>query len=174
MDPYIGEIRIFAGTYAPEGWLFCQGQTLPVAQYQALYAVIGNTYGGDGKKTFALPDLRGRAPVSQGQGTGLSMYGLGKAGGASTVTLSVSQLPTHNHLAKGTTNLATTTTPANGIWARSGAGATGVSLYANDPKEPLNANALLPAGNSQPHNNLQPCLGINFIIAVDGEFPVRS
>ena len=170
MDPYIGEVRIFAGTYAPEGWLFCQGQMLPVAQYQALFAVISITYGGDGKKTFALPDLKGRAPISQGQGKGLSMYGLGKAGGESAVSLSVPQIPTHNHLAKGTNTPATNSSPANGVWARS----SGTNLYADNPKEPLNANALLSAGNSQPHNNMQPYLGINFIIAFEGEFPTRS
>ena len=170
MDPYIGEIRIFAGTYAPEGWLFCQGQTLPVAQYQALFAVIGITYGGDGRKTFALPDLKGRVPISQGQGKGLSPYGLGKAGGEITATLSVSQIPTHSHRAKGTTTAGTNSNPANGVWAR----VPGVNLYADNPKEPLNANVLLPVGNSQPHNNLQPFLGINFIIALEGEFPVRS
>ncbi len=170
MDPYIGEIRIFAGTYAPEGWLFCQGQTLSVAQYQALFAVIGNTYGGDGKKTFALPDLRGRVPIAQGQGSGLSKRELGKAGGEPTVTLSISQIPTHNHHAKGTKTAGTNSSPANGVWAR----IPGVNLYADNPKEPLNANALLPTGNSQPHNNMQPYLGINFIIAVEGEFPTRS
>ena len=169
-DAYIGEVRIFAGTYAPEGWLFCDGQMLPVAQYQALFAGIGKTYGGDGRNTFALPDLRGRVPIAQGQGNGLSPRELGKAGGEPIVALSISQIPTHTHHAKGTTTAGTNSSPANGVWAR----IPGVNLYADNPKESLNINALLPTGNNQPHNNMQPYLGINFIIAVDGEFPIRN
>ncbi len=173
MDPYIGEIRIFAGTYAPEGWLFCQGQTLPVAQYQALFAVIGNTYGGDGKKTFALPDLKGRVPISQGQGKGLSMYGLGKAGGEAVTTLSVSQIPDHTHQPKCTTTKAASSLPENALWAKNNA-ATELFYTGNDANTPMHSNALLAVGNDKPHNNMQPYLGINFMIAIEGEFPTRN
>lgn len=173
MDPYIGEVRIFAGTYAPEGWLFCQGQMLSVAQYQALFAVIGDTYGGDGKKTFSLPDLRGRVPIAHGQGKDLSLYGLGKAGGESKVALSVSQIPEHVHQPKCTTAKATSSSPDNAIWAK-GNTATDLFYTGNDANTPMYINAFQVTGGNQLHNNLQPYLGINFIIAIEGEFPTKS
>lgn len=168
MDPYIGEIRIFAGNYAPEEWLLCQGQVLPIIEFQALFAVIGITFGGDGRSTFALPDLRGRAPMGQGQGSGLSLRKLGVACGAAEVSVSDAQMPNHNHQAIGTTNAGTNSSPENGVWAKS----VGANLYADDPADTLfNDDVLKPTGGSEPHNNMQPYQGINFIIATNGVFP---
>lgn len=172
-DPYIGEIRIFAGTYAPDGWLFCYGQELQAQQYAALYAVIGNTYGGKAQSTFKLPDLRGRVPMNQGQGPGLTNRVLGTAGGQTGVTLTQSQIPAHSHVPRGTWSSADSSAPANRIWAKS----VGRSLYAPNVGNPapMGAQALGPAGVETPasHDNMQPCLGINFIMAWNGVFPPK-
>lgn len=172
-DPYIGEIRIFAGTYAPEGWLFCAGQELPVQQYTVLYAIIGNTYGGKAPSTFKLPDLRGRVPMNQGQGTRLTNRVLGTAGGETGVTLIQSEMPVHSHVPQGTWSSADSSAPSTRIWAKS----VGHNLYAPNmtTPAPMGAQALGPAGveTPAPHDNMQPWLGINFIMAWAGIYPPR-
>jgi microcystin-dependent protein len=169
-DPFIGEIRGFGGNFAPRGWSLCQGQPLSIAQNSALFSILGTTYGGDGVTTFALPDLRGRVPIQQGTGPGLSNYALGQQTGTETVTLNTTQMPSHNHalLASGEDAgnknpsgqvLATTTTPA----------------YVATPIDVvMNPLAINNTGGNQPHNNLQPLLAINFIIALVGIFPSRN
>lgn len=173
-EPFIGEIRIFAGTYAPAGWKFCDGSLLKVWDYQALFAVIGNQYGGDGRETFALPDLCGRTPMHWGQGTGLTKRELGEAGGQTTVTLTPAQMPAHSHVPQATRANATSASPEGGLWAKS---TGGVNLYSTvDPPAyaRLSENALQASGGGQPHNNMQPYLVLNFIIALEGIFPVRG
>jgi microcystin-dependent protein len=163
-DPYIGEIRMFAGNFAPVGWLFCQGQTLPISQYDVLFNLVGTTYGGDGQETFALPDLQSRVPVHQGAG-----YPLAQTGGAETVTLTTAQLPVHSH-APVATAAATGTSPSQNQWAS----------YANNeyssqpPADGLAPNALSAAGGGQTHDNLPPYLVINFIIATEGIYPAQN
>lgn len=172
VEPFIGEIRIFAGTFAPEGWLFCNGQSLPISKYTPLFAIIGAKYGGDGRKNFLLPDLRGRVPIGRGQGPGLTNQTIGKSGGINAVTLNPSQIPSHTHSVNGTNAKATSSDPAGRIWAK----ATGTSLYAttNNSPVPMSANVLGVSGSSSiiSHNNVQPCLGINFIIAWGGVSPI--
>ena len=173
-DAFIGEIRIFAGTYAPAGWKFCDGSVLKVQEYQALFAVIGKQYGGDGRTTFALPNLKGRAPMHWGQGAGLTERKLGEAGGKGKVTLSPDQMPSHTHVPQGTRANPVTPRPEGGLWA---GGATGANLYsaATAPDyAPLSESALQSIGGGQPHNNMQSYLAINFIIALEGTFPVRG
>ncbi len=174
MENYIGEIRIFAGNYAPEGWLFCNGQLLPVSQNQVLFALIGTTYGGDGVNTFALPDLRGRVPVGVGQGPGLTQRQLAQSGGTETVALAEANLPVHNHgLTVNTTAAAVTTpvstsllsAPTNGGFYQTDASAT---------VQPLSANACQPAGGSQGHPNIMPSFCLSFIIAVTGLYPTQQ
>src|SRR4051812_21623869 len=167
-DPYIGEIRMFGGNFAPVGWLLCQGQLLPISQYDALFNLIGTTYGGDGQETFNLPDLRGRVPVHQGAGAGLSSYVLGQEGGVESVTLTTSQLPGHTHSFVGTTNQAgTTNAPTNLVGQNPGS-----NIYVEDQAfVALAPQSLLSQGGSQPHDNLQPYLSVNFIIALEGIYP---
>jgi microcystin-dependent protein len=166
--PYIGEIRMFAGNFAPSGWFLCQGQLLPISQFEVLYNLIGTTYGGDGQTNFALPDLRSRAPVHMGQGQGTSAYVLAQTGGVETVSLSSQQIPSHNHLVlvnNGSSNFAT---PGNHVLGNAG----NLQVYSpTAPSQPMNNASLQSAGGSQPHQNLQPYLAINFIIAWVGVFP---
>lgn len=164
MDPFIGEIRMFGGNFAPVSWAFCNGQLLAIAEYDALYSLIGTTYGGDGQTTFALPDLRGRLPIHQGSG-----YSLGQAAGTESVTLTVNDLPAHNHAVLGTSAEVETSTPS-GLFATS----ADTSFYA--PENPAKAVAMSsavvsPTGGSQPHDNMQPYLCVSFIIALEGIFP---
>jgi len=173
MDPYVGEIRLFAGNYAPRGWAFCHGQQLEIRSNLALYAVIGTTYGGDGKNYFQLPDLRGRAPMHFGHGTGLTPRPLGEAGGEAAVTLTTSQIPAHVHFA-GCQSTADKKNPEGMIWANSPGGKAIVRTYAETGTVKMAAQAISPAGGGQPHNNMQPYLAINFIIALEGIFPPRS
>jgi microcystin-dependent protein len=180
MARFIGEIRIFGGSFAPSGWALCNGQSLLIQQNAALFAIIGVYYGGDGKTTFCLPDLRGRSPVGVGLGTGLSTnYILGQAAGAESVTLSASQVPAHSHTiacATGTAGVGTQISPAGGILAIPGA-ARGLKAYNTSSASlvQLNAAALASAGSSTPaHNNMAPYLTLNFIIALTGVFPTRS
>lgn len=170
-DQYVGEIRMFAGAYAPEGWRLCDGTLLPVAdpQYQTLFALIGTTYGGDGVKDFALPDLRGRIPISQGQGTGLAVRAIGDAGGGETVTLQQAEMPAHSHPAQACSGAGTQASPENGIWAAfSNEYATKGSSVGN-----MLSSAIGNAGGSQPHDNVMPYLTLNFIIAFQGIWPDR-
>lgn len=162
-QPYVGEIRMFAGNFAPAGWMFCEGQLLPISENETLFQLIGTTYGGDGESTFALPDLRGRIPIHQGNGLILA-----ETGGAEEITLTVSQIPAHGHPLLATTNPATTANVTNGLPA------TGLlsELYWGDPPDVnCSPNAISPTGGSQPHTNFQPYLCIDFIISLFGIFP---
>ena len=171
-DPFVAEIRMFGGNFAPKGWAFCDGQLLPISQNTALFSLLGTFYGGDGKSTFALPDLRGRAPMQHGQGPGLSDRAQGETGGAETITLILSELPAHTHnlaLPMVETN-ATTTDPQNNLPARTAENTYGANGTTVDMAPATSGGA----GGSQPHNNLQPYLTVTFIIALQGVFPPRS
>jgi microcystin-dependent protein len=161
-QPYVGEIRMFAGNFAPAGWMFCAGQLLPISENETLFQLIGTTYGGDGESTFALPDLRGRLPLHQGNG-----FILAETGGAEEITLTVSQIPAHSHPMLATANTATQPNPQNSVFARSTA-----DVYTNQLTA-VNMSPLMvsPVGGSQPHTNFQPYLCINFIISLFGIFP---
>jgi microcystin-dependent protein len=167
-DPFIGEIRIFAGNFAPNGWAFCDGQLLAISQYDALFSLLGTTYGGDGQSTFGLPDLRGRVPIHMGTGPGLSPHQMGSMGGSEQVTLTVNQLPSHSHTFSGTDSQATTPNPGGNVLAKS----TGMDLYFDDaPTAALASTSLSSTGGSQPHPNLMPFQCVNFIIALFGIYP---
>lgn len=171
-EPFIAEIRIFAGNYAPRGWAFCNGQLLPVSQNTALFSLIGTTYGGDGRTTTALPDLQGRAPMHPGRGPGLTSRRLGERGGVETVTLSEAEMPNHTHAMQAVLRPAEENDPNNRYY-----GVTpGNNLYgsATNNLVPLADQAATSAGGSQSHNNLQPFMAINFIIALVGLYPSRS
>lgn len=172
-EPFIAEIRIFAGTFAPRGWAFCDGQLLPIAQNTALFSLIGTTYGGDGRTTTGLPNLTGRAPMHAGTGPGLTQRRLGQTDGSETETLSSNQVAPHNHAVHASESPASAYS-ADGTMAlaRSVAGNAYASAAANSD---LAVGALLEqAGGSQPHNNMQPYLTLNYIIALVGQFPSRS
>jgi microcystin-dependent protein len=172
VEPYLGEIRLFAGTFAPAGWAFCDGQRLSISEYDALYALIGTTYGGDGQTGFALPDLRGRWPV----GTGSAPYGtvtLGAQGGTERVTLTSTQVPTHTHVPLGAVAAATTGDPTGAVWAASSGPAFAVP-DGGVPPTTLAADALAPVGGNQPHENRPPYLAVSYIIALVGIFPSQS
>jgi len=162
-QPYVGEIRMFAGNFPPSGWMFCEGQLLPISENETLFNLIGTTYGGDGQATFALPDLRGRLPIHQGNG-----FVLAETGGAEEITLTVNQIPAHSHPMLASGDLGTANTPAGNILANTAA----VKMYtASAPNSPMNAQAVTPTGGSQPHTNFQPYLCIDFIISLFGIFP---
>lgn len=171
-QPFIGEIKIIGANFAPVGYAFCDGQLLAIATYTALFTLLGTTYGGDGQTTFALPDLRGRVPLHQGTGSGLSPRVIGSQSGVEAVTLSAAQMPTHTHPVSATNVVATKTDPANNVWAYDGGGAT--ACYSASPNASMSAAALTPSGGSQPHDNMQPYLGINYIIALEGIFPTQN
>jgi len=163
-QPYVGEIRMFAGNFAPAGWMFCEGQLLPISENETLFNLIGTTYGGDGQETFALPNLQSRTPLHQGNSTILA-----ETGGVEQVTLTVPQIPAHTHPLMGSTNLAQDTSPKDKVVGQIGAGAL---PYIQDVTDTgLNAQAVTQVGSSQPHSNLQPFLCINFIISLFGIFP---
>ncbi len=168
-QPYVGEIRVFAGNFAPVGWEFCNGQTLPISQYDVLFSLIGTTYGGDGQSTFNLPDLQGRALVHQG-----SNYVIGQKAGAETVTLSIAQLSSHQHALQATNTAGTTAAP--GPTVTLAATPAGESIYNNSTTgtTALASQAVGPSGGSQPHTNRQPYLGVNYIISLFGIYPSRS
>jgi microcystin-dependent protein len=168
-QPYVGEIRMFAGNFPPSGWMFCDGSQLAISENETLFQLIGTTYGGDGQSTFNLPDLRGRVPIHQGTNpnTGTN-YQMAEASGVETVTLTTQQIPQHNHALLATQTAATQVNPGGNILANS----QGPQPYLQEnPDGNLNAQALTPAGGSQPHENLQPYLGINFVISLFGIFP---
>ena len=170
-EPFIAEVRIFAGNFAPRGWAFCNGQLLPIAQNTALFSLIGTTYGGDGRTTTALPDLQGRAPMHPGNGPGLTPRRLGERSGTPSVTLSAAQMPQHTHTLRGNSAAADIGTP-------SGAQLADTAPFSNygplRDAENLAPEAVANTGGGQAHNNLQPFLGLNFIIALVGLFPSRS
>lgn len=171
-EPFIAEIRIFAGNFAPRSWAFCNGQLLPIAQNTALFSLIGTTYGGDGRTTTALPNLQGRAPMHPGNGPGLSSRRLGQKTGVETVSLTETQIPSHLHTARGSENAAVASAPTGNYVARGGG--RGVNTYLNADTSVGTSKALLETGGGQAHNNLQPYLAINFIIALQGLYPSRS
>jgi len=171
-DPFVAEIRIFPFNFPPKGWAWCNGQLLPLSQNTALFSLLGTTYGGDGKSTFALPDLRGRAAMHPGQGPGLSLHGLGETGGSETVTLLESEIPVHSHALMSNAATANRTSPVGNSIAR----VSGAAAYAPAaaPTAQLAPEALAPAGGDQPHNNMQPYLTFYFNIALQGVFPPRT
>jgi microcystin-dependent protein len=165
-QPYVGELRMFAGNFAPAGWMFCSGQLLPISEYETLFNLIGTTYGGDGQSTFALPDLQSRVPIHQGNG-----FVLAETGGAEEITLTVNQIPAHSHPLLASTGVATQSSPANNVLAQS----TAADLYIEDiATAALAPNAISSTGGSQPHPNLQPYLCVNYIISLFGIFPSQT
>ena len=170
-EPFVGEIRMFGFNFAPQGWAQCNGQLLPISQNTALFSLLGTTYGGDGRTTFALPDMQSRVPVCQGQGPGLSPYAEGQAGGAETVTLAAAQIPGHTHPVKASSGAADSDQPEGRALARS---ASHIYTAKPDASTVMNADMLGEAGGSQPHGNIQPYLAVNFCIALSGIFPSRN
>jgi microcystin-dependent protein len=174
-EPYIGSIVLFAGNFAPRGWALCQGQLLPIAQNTALFSILGTTYGGNGQTTFALPDLRGRAPIGTGQGPGLSNITLGEQAGTENVTLLTTNMPAHNHTINCDNNASSSLAPSGMIPGLSDNRNAEVNIYSsNTPNAVMNPQTVGVAGGSQPFNNRNPFLGINFIIALEGIFPSRN
>ena len=167
-QPYVGEIRMFAGNFAPVGWLLCEGQRLSISEYDALYNLIGTTYGGDGQQTFQLPDLRGRVPVCSGTGPGLGSRVIGEAAGVEEVTLTLNQLATHEHAAAAVGANGNQANPIGNALA----GSQATALYSpGEPDVQLAPSAVTIAGGSRPHDNVQPSLCINYIIALYGIYP---
>jgi microcystin-dependent protein len=167
-QPYIGEIRMFAGNFAPAGWMFCEGQLLPISENETLFILIGTTYGGDGESTFALPDLRGRLPIHQGGG-----FQLAETGGAEEITLTVQQIPAHSHPLLGSNNQSSAFDPLNQVGGIMQLPST--TCYGTDnPSVALLPQAVGPVGGSQPHTNFQPYLCINFILSLFGLFPSQT
>lgn len=169
-EPFVGEIRIFAGSFAPTGWAFCDGQVMAIGQNTALFSILGTAYGGNGQSTFALPDLRGRVPVHVGQGPGLTDRLLGEPIGSEGHTLSVNEIPPHTHPLGASAANGISDAPAGGVMARSPAG---VPQFAAGNDSTLDPSAVASTGGSQPHNNMQPYLTLNFIIALQGIYPSR-
>lgn len=167
-QPYVGEIRMFAGNFAPVGWMFCQGDTLPISEYETLFQLIGTTYGGDGESTFMLPNLSGRAPLHQGNGPGLSPRIIGETGGTPEVTLTRDQLGGHTHALLGSVDPGASPNPAGAVLARG----SNVQVYvASSSDATMPAGTLGPVGGSQPHENRQPYLAVSYIISLFGIFP---
>lgn len=161
-QPYVGEIRMFGGNFAPAGWMFCEGQLLPISENETLFQLIGTTYGGDGQSTFALPDLRGRIPIHQGNG-----FILAETGGAEEITLTVNQMPAHSHALLASNNIPASSNPANNVTGQAAA-----KIYrVGSPAVNLNPASVSSVGGSQPHTNFQPYLCVNFIISLFGIFP---
>jgi microcystin-dependent protein len=169
-QPYVGEIRMFAGNFAPAGWMFCEGQVLPISDYETLFNLIGTTYGGDGQSTFALPDLRGRIPVHAGTGGGAT-YTLAQSSGTETVTLTTQQLPAHSHPYLVTTNIATQAGPSGQVLGQS---SVAKMYFSANPARALASNAIGSTGGNQPHDNFQPYLCIDFIISLFGVYPTPT
>lgn len=165
-QPYVGEIRMFAGNFAPAGWMFCEGQLLPISENETLFQLIGTTYGGDGQSTFALPDLRGRVPIHQGDG-----FILAETGGAEEITLTVNQIAAHSHPLLASMTVANDQTPSQNVLAQTG---TFDGYQSSPPVAAMAAQAIGSAGGSQPHTNFQPYLCVDFIISLFGIFPSPS
>lgn len=170
-QPYVGEIRMFAGNFAPNGWLFCEGQPLSISENEVLFQLIGTTYGGDGQETFNLPNLASRIPLHFGTGPDGTTYQIGEMAGTEQETLSVQQIPSHTHPMIASSELGNASSPTNAYLAR----LSSSNIYINDtPSISLNANTISPVGGSQPHENTQPFLCINFIISLFGIFPSQT
>ncbi|MDQ4098120.1 MAG: tail fiber protein [Actinomycetota bacterium] len=167
--PYIGEIRMFGGNFAPLGWAFCNGQSLSISENEALFTLIGTTYGGDGQSTFNLPNLQGRLPLHQGAG-----YQLGQSGGVPSVTLTVDQTPSHGHPLRGSVATAAGTNPQGTVFAHLPDAGVQTAYGSTAPFGAIDPSSVAPAGGSQPHSNMQPCLAVNFIIALEGVFPTQN
>jgi microcystin-dependent protein len=170
-DPFVGQLALVPYNFAPRGWALCNGQVLLIAQNTALFSLLGTTYGGNGQTTFALPDLRGRVPISSGQGPGLSNYALGQTGGAETQTLTLNQIPSHTHLLLADTSVGTSDRPNGGLPARN---AAGVPQYGTGAAGTMSAGGVQASGGSQPHNNMQPYVTLNWIIALQGIYPSQN
>ena len=168
-QPYVGEIRMFAGNFAPAGWHFCNGSILPISENDVLFTLIGTTYGGDGEETFALPNMCGRVPVHHGTGSSGNTYQMGEMAGVEQVTLTIQQIPSHTHPMLGSANSATGPAPQGQVYAAA-------DIYSAVGSPPVNMNpaAITPAGGSQPHDNLQPYLVVNYIISLFGIFPSQT
>ena len=174
-SPFIAEIRMFGGNFAPRGNAFCNGQLISIAQNTALFSLLGTTYGGNGQTTFGLPNLQSRAPMHFGQGPGLSLRDLGEQAGVETVTLLTTQIPAHNHQASGLAAAGNQGSPLNATWATVTSGRSQSPLYAPpSPNTTMNPAALTQTGGNQPHENMPPFLAISFIIATQGIFPPRN
>ncbi|MGO4270832.1 phage tail protein [Paenibacillus sp. TAF58] len=177
-EPFVGEICIFPFNFAPKGWAFCDGQLLPISQNTALFSLLGTTYGGDGKSTFALPNLQGMVPLHAGQGPGLSSYALGQTAGTEHVTLLNSEIPIHSHTLQYGISVGSQESPEGQIWKDTGSRRGGLAYTippANQTESVLmGALAIAPAGGGQPHNNMQPYLTLNFCIALQGVYPPRT
>jgi microcystin-dependent protein len=164
--PFVGEIRMFAGNFAPAGWAFCNGALIPISENETLFQLIGTTYGGDGQNTFALPNLQSRVPVHVGPG-----FAQGQSGGVETVTLTTSQIPAHSHVPQGFNQTGNADAPLNSLWANSG----GATIYSSAaPNQAMAPAAIGSSGGSQPHDNMLPFLCINFILSLFGVFPSQS
>lgn len=175
MDPYVGEIRLFAGNFAPRGWALCDGTVMYIQQNPALYAVLGGTYGGDGKTTFALPNLLGMAPMGQGNGPGLTPRPIGATVGEKTETLTLDQIPNHTHVPNASKETSGgVADPANAVWGGKAVVPSNNRAYSANANAKMNPLALNSTGGNQAHNNMQPFLALNFIIALEGVFPPKS
>jgi len=169
--PILGEIRMFAGNFAPAGWHFCDGTPLPISEHDALFTLIGTTYGGDGQETFALPNLQSRVPIHRGTGPGGITYQIGEAAGVEQVTLTIQQIPNHTHAVIVSGDPTNQTSPTNNLVGQSAT----VDMYIEDtPLVSLGAGVVAPVGGSQPHDNMQPFIVINYIIALFGDFPTPT
>lgn len=177
-DAYLGEIRIFAGNFAPYGWALCNGQLMAISQNTALFSLLGVQYGGDGKTTFALPNLMGRTAIGQGTGPGLTTRDMGEVVGSQAVSLLATEMPMHTHAPMGYTQTGSTADPTNAVWGEYSVGGRGgetpVPLFGATVDTQMSPMALNVSGGSQPHNNMQPFLAMNYIICLQGEFPMRS
>ena len=173
-NPFLAEIRISTGNFAPKGWALCDGQLMPISQNTALFSLLGTTYGGDGKSNFALPNLQGSAPMHPGQGPGLSLHDLGESSGSDTVTLLESEIPSHSHSLMTFVGQATSQTPAPNVGLSRARGINAYSTVTNTGVVSMSDSVVAPAGGDQPHNNLMPYLTLNFCIALQGVYPPRT
>jgi len=174
MAPYVGEIRMFAGNFAPAGWAFCQGQPLAIAENDVLFQLIGTTYGGDGEQTFNLPNLASRVPIHMGTGPDGTTYQIGEAAGVETVTLTTQQIPFHTHTMLASKSAGSNSNPQSQVLATPVASIYETNTGSAPPVVPMNPSAIGPAGGSQPHENMQPFLVLNFIISLFGIYPSQT
>lgn len=170
-DPFLGEIKLFGGNFAPQGWALCNGQLLSIAQNTALFSLLGTNYGGDGRTTFAVPDLRGRAPIHMGQGKGLTPRSIGSISGSESIALTFNECPPHSHIVSGA-NIANQTSPVGNFWSTDPNGNT--AAYSTNANSVMSSGAIAATGAGQSHQNMQPYLVVNYIIALIGIFPSRS